>query len=156
MRWRIVIYGLLAILVGSLLYLKSNYRKLPLTDHIYQELHHPDWSTRIVRTKAVLPNLGSGDHKMLYLMDARRVTIPIEDAIAFYEKETDRLGFRECHVDSFARAREKFQWDWDQLGVTIPSGGDVVVISQNFTSDSTIRRHKPAEQAVGGNGGQAR
>lgn len=156
MRWRIVIYGLLAITGGTFLYLRSNFRKLQLTDQIYQELHHPDWSTRIVRKMAVLPNLGSGDHKMLYLVDARRAAVPIEEAIAYYEKETDRLGFRECHVDRFERAQEKFQWEWNQLAITIPPGPYIVVISQNFTSDSSIRRHQPAEQAEGGNGGKTR
>ncbi|MCX6877782.1 MAG: hypothetical protein NTW21_28820 [Verrucomicrobia bacterium] len=134
------------IAAGAILYSKSNYRKLQLTDRIYQELQHPEWSNRVLRAKEILPNLGSADHKMLYLVDVRRVSIPLNDAIRFYEKETDRLGFRECHVDPFPKAQEKFQWDWDQMKLEIPPGDDTVVISQNFTSDSTIRRHKPAEQ----------
>lgn len=145
MRWRLPIYGLLVFAGGAFLYLKSNYRKLQLTDRIYQELQHPAWSTRVVRAKEILPNSGSGDHKILYLVDVRRVSIPLNDAIRYYEKETDRLGFRECHIDGFSKAREKFEWNWEQMRLDIPRGDDILVISQNFTSDSTIRRHKPAE-----------
>jgi hypothetical protein len=120
-------------------------RKLRQADTIYTELAHPDWSTRILREKSVLPNLGSGDHRMIYLIDVRRVSIPREEAIAWYGKETDRLGFRECHVDSYQRASEKFaDWEWQRLGIAVPRGDDIVIISQNFSSDSTVRAH-PAE-----------
>jgi hypothetical protein len=148
MRWRLLIYGSLLVAGGALLYSKSNYRKLQLTDQIYEELQHPEWSVRVLRAKEILPNLGSGDHKMFYLVDVRRVSIPLSDAIQYYEKETDRLGFRECHVDGFPKAQEKFQWEWEQMGLDISPGDDIVVISQNFTSDSTIRRNKPAEQVA--------
>lgn len=148
MRWRLLIYGSLLVAGGAFLYSKSNYCKLQLTDRIYQELKHPEWSNRVLRAKRILPNMGSGDHKMFYLVDVRRVSISLSDAIQYYEKETNRLGFRGCHVDGFPRAKEKFQWNWEQMRVNIPQGDDIIVISQNFTSDSTIRRHKPAEQVA--------
>lgn len=120
-------------------------RKLRQADTIYTELAHPDWSTRVLREKGLLPNLGSGDHQMVHLIDVRRVSIPREEALAWYEKETDRLGFRECHVDSHQRASEKFaDWEWRRLGIAVPRGDDIVIITQSFSSDSTVRAH-PAE-----------
>lgn len=148
MRWRLLICVSLLVAGGVFLYSKSNYHNLQLTDRIYQELQHPECSDRVLRAKEILPNMGSGDHKIFYLVDVRRVSIPLGDAIQYYENEIDRLGFRECHVDGFPRAKEKFQWDWEQMGLDIPQGDDIVVISQSFTSDSTIRRHKPAEQVA--------
>jgi hypothetical protein len=154
MRFRILIYGGLLIAAVATLHWRSKAidRKLELTDEIYQELKHPEWSSRLMRAKAVLPNLGSGEHKMLYLIDARRVSIPLPEAIRYYEGESDRLRFRECHVDGFPEAQRKFQRNWQQMGLEIPSGGDILVISQSFTSDSTIRRQNPAEQAAPSDG----
>ena len=151
MRWRMAIIGLLFVSGGAAIYLKSYHRKLQLTNRIYEELQHPDWSTRVTRGKATFPNGGSGHHKWLYLVDARKVIIPLNDAIQYYKKETERLGFRECHVDPFTKAQEKFQGAWGRMGLEIPSGDDILVISQSFTSDSTIRRHQPAEPAADGN-----
>ena len=145
MRARILIYGILLIAAIAILKWRSVavYRKLDQADTIYQELKHPEWSSRITRAKSILPNKGSGEHEMLYLVDARRVSIPLTEAIRYYEEESERLGFRECHVDAFPDAQRKFEDEWKAMAVEIPAGGDVVVISQNFTSDSTVRRHEP-------------
>lgn len=156
MRARILIYGGLLIAAMAILWWRNNevYRKLDRADVIYQELKHPEWSTRLTRAKVILPNRGSGEHEMLYLVDARRVSIALPEAIRYYEEESDRLGFRECHVDGFPEAQRKFEDEWRAMGVVIPADGDVVVISQNFTSDSTVRRHEPAEKTGAGDGGR--
>jgi hypothetical protein len=154
MRARILIYGSLLIAAIAILWWRNTEvdRKLDRADAIYQELKHPEWSTRLTRAKGILPNKGNGEYKMLYLVDARRVSIPLPEAIRYYEEESDRLGFRECHVDAFPEAQWKFEDEWRAMGVVIPADGDVVVISQNFTSDSTVRRHEPAEKAGAADG----
>ena len=141
--WTLLILLLFSLAV--ILYLHSDNHTLYLTDRIYSELHHPAWSHRVMRFKSVLANSGSGDHKVLYLVDFRRVSIPIEKAIRFYKQETKRLGFKECHVDDYESAEVKFKSKWRDM--TIPEGQDIVVITQLFTSDSTIREHNPESLA---------
>ena len=142
LQWTVAIGAIVGI--SAFLYLQSDGWKLIQTDRIYQELEHPAWSTRVIRSKALRPNLGSGDFQMLYLVDVRRVAIPLKEAISFYQQEGDRLGFKEFHVDPYAEAQRKFQWDWDQLRLQIPSGDDIAVLSQLFpASDGNIRRHEP-------------
>lgn len=156
MRARILIYGSLLIAAIAILAWRFTEvdRKLDRADAIYQELKHPEWSTGLTRAKGIRPNRGSGEHEMLYLVDARRVSIPLPEAIRYYEGESDRLCFRECHVDAFPEAQRKFEDEWKAMGVVIPAGDDVVVISQNFTSDSTVRRHEPAEKSGAADGGK--
>ena len=152
MRLRILIYGSLLIALVAILHWRSRAieRKLQLTDRIYQELKHPEWSIRLTREKIILPNRGSGEHKMLYLLDVRRVSVPLSEAIRYYEMESDRLGFKECHVDGFPAAQRKFEREWEAMGVEVPPDDDVLVISQSFpSSDPTVRRHKPAGQTTG-------
>ena len=147
-RW--IVYPLLLVAFVWIIYFRSNLRKLNATDRIYAELEHPAWSERLLRDKAIHPNLGSGDHNMLYLIDVRRVSIPIAEAVAHYDRETDRLGFRECHVDRYPQAKEKFDWEWQRMGLDIPEGDDILIVSQRFTSNSTIRRTQPAESGRSG------
>lgn len=136
-------YPVLLVVVVLIIYSRSNLGKLQATDQIYAELEHPEWSVRLLRDMAIHPNLGSGDHKMLYLIDVRRISIPIDEAEAYYDRETDRLGFRECHVDRYSEAKEKFDWEWQRMGLEIPVGDDILVISQRFTSNSSIRKSPP-------------
>ena len=145
MKWRLIIYGSLFLAGVIIIYSKSNYRKLLLTDRIYEELQHPEWSTRVAREKTILPSLGSGNQKTLYLVDVRRVSIPLNEAIHYYDSESDRLGFREYSVDYPSKAKQKFKREWHEIGLEIPSGDDVIVISQRISSDSTLRRHQPAK-----------
>ena len=120
----------------------SIHQKLALTDKIYHELEHPTWSTRLVRAKGHRPNYGSGDFRMLVLVDVRRVTIPLSNAISFYRREGDRLGFKEFHVETSEAAR-KFHGEWNDLRIEVPVGEDIVVLSQIFPdSDGNIRRHE--------------
>jgi hypothetical protein len=137
--------------VVGMIYFRSSYRKLLSTDKIYSELKHPEWSERVIREKAVRPNPGSGDNEMLYLIDVRRVRVPISEAVAYYDREVERLGFKECHVDTYDKAHFKFAREWSQMNLEVPSGYDILVISQVFPSDDgNIRRHTPAEQPLQG------
>ena len=139
-RW--ILYTLLFCIAVGVLYLRSDHYKLIKTDQIYSELHHPSWSLRVLRAKTVRTNYGSGDHRILYLVDVRRVTVPIDVALRHYEHETDRLGFRECHVDGYQAAHDKFEDEWRDMCLLVPERPDVIIISQRFTTDSTIRRHE--------------
>jgi hypothetical protein len=130
--------------VSAFLYLRSDYRKLVLTDRIYAELEHPKWSARLIRAKSLRPNIGSGDYQMLYLVDVRRVSAPLNDAISFYEGERERLGFKEFHVDAYQDASKRWQWEWDRMGLQVPRGEDILVLTQLFpANDGNIRRHEP-------------
>jgi hypothetical protein len=127
-------------------YLRSDSRKLALTDKIYAELKHPEWSTRLIKAKYIYPNEGSGNYNMLYLVDVRQVSIPLSNAISYYESEGDRLGLKEFHVEGYGAAREEFQQRWDDLNLQIAQGSNILVLSQLFSLDSNnIRRHEPYE-----------
>jgi len=145
-RW-LVLIGALAGLIAFLYWHRyrpdSIHQKLALTDRIYQELDHPAWSTRLVRAKGHRPNYGSGDYRMLVLVDVRRVSVPLSNAISFYDREGVRLGFKEFHVESSADAR-RFGGEWRDLRVQIPAGEDIVVLYQIFPdNDGNVRRHAP-------------
>lgn len=144
-KWTILIAAVALLSLLSVFdYLRSDYRLLVLTDKIYTELDHPEWSTRLRRAKALLPNYGSGDYRILCLVDVRRVSIPLTNATAFYEREGDRLGFKEFHVDSYAEAARKFHRDWNDMGLEVAQGEDILVLSQCFpTADGSLRRYKP-------------
>jgi hypothetical protein len=143
-RW--LIYGIALITVLVQGYKRSapvtDRAKLEQADAIYQELSHPAWSSRAMRETGKLPNLGSGNHRMLHLLDVRKVSIPMEEALAYYRAETERLGFRECHVEAAGSDKAKrFGEDWARLGWSVPPGADILVIAQIFSSDSTVRAH---------------
>ncbi len=125
---------------AGVLYYRSDYRKVLLTDDLYSELVHPEWSYRLLRVKTSLDNLGSGDHRIVYLADVREVKIPRTDARRYYEEETKRRRFRECHVDDYDSAKANFVSEWEELSLDLPRRDDIVVITQRFTSDSTLRR----------------
>jgi len=148
---RYIVYSSLFLVLAWFLYQRSDYRKLRQTDKIYKELKHPEWSERMYRHKWTTPSGGSGDHRMLYLADVRTVSNHLADAVAYYEKETDRLGFRECHVDGYSSGTP-IQGELERYGLEGSLKSDIVVILQAFTSNSTIRHHEPAEQSSGAKG----
>lgn len=88
--------------------------------------------------------MGSGDYQMLYLVDVRRVGVPLTNAVLFYERERERLGFKEFHVDAYQEAAKKWQWEWDRMRLQVPQGEDILVLTQLFpANDGNIRRHEP-------------
>jgi hypothetical protein len=119
---------------------ESNYGKLVRADFIYKKVAHPSWSVRIIRDKSVNQNNGSGNHKILFFVDVRKISGPIDNAIVYYRSEAARLGLRECHVDRYADAKKKFVWEWQSMGLSIPPRDDVLIISQRFSSDSSLCR----------------
>jgi len=143
---RKIVYTFLTVAVGWFFYQRSDYRKLRQTDEIYQELEHPSWSKRIHRKKWTTASGGSGDHRMLYLVDVRAIKHPLSEAVVYYEKEADRLGFRECHVDGYPAGTFEHQGELRRYGLEGGLKDDIVIILQAFTSNSKIRRHQPAEQ----------
>jgi len=148
MKRAILCLLLLAALAGlaALFYSRSesDHQKLLLTDKIYSELEHPQWSTRLIREKSLRPNIGSGEYQLLYLVDVRRVGLPLAEAISFYEREGARLGLKEFHVDPYKDATRKWQRDWDDLRLQVPQGEDILVLTQLFpANDGNIRRHEP-------------
>jgi hypothetical protein len=139
--WILLITAVLGL--SAFLYSRSDYRKLLLVDSIYAELEHPSWSERLKRDKCIYSNRGSGKFNMLYLVDVRHVSIPLSKATSFYEREGERLGFEEFHVDGYAEAASKFQQTWDHMKLQIPKGDDILILSQLFPApDGNFRRHK--------------
>ncbi len=130
----IVIYGYA--------YTKTSHWMLMRLQSYYSELQHPAWSQRIAFTRKINPNFGSGDHKVLYLTDIRKVSISLPEAKAYYRSQGEKLGLVELHVDSFAEAKEKFDWEWKDAGIVVPDLPDTLVISQSVGTDSKIMREK--------------
>jgi hypothetical protein len=141
---RIKIYALVAFIlfIYGYAYTKTNHWMLMRLQSYYSELEHPAWSQRLGFTRKINPNFGSGDHKVLYLTDIRKISIPLPEAKSYYRSQGVRLGLVGLHVDSFAEAKEKFEWEWKDAGLVVPDSPDTLVISQSVGTDSQIVREK--------------
>jgi len=139
---------LLIVTLVCLFYANSPYRNLSYMNAIYSRVEHPDWSRRILMKKAVLPNMGSGDHSMLYLIDVRRVGVAIPEAIAAYDRRNEEVGITEFHLDPVTTARRKFGNRWDEMKIDVSNDPDTLVITLMYSSDTGRRWYLKAEQPV--------
>ena len=100
----------------------------------YEKVKHLEDSKSLIRKTAVVPNHGSGDHSMIFMIDVRLISTPLEKAQKHYRKEGDKLKLIELHVDSYDEAFRKFRHRWKELGIEIPEEKQdkIVIITQLF------------------------
>ena len=95
----------------------------------HQEIVHPRWSKSIHYSCKTFPNGGSGDHSTLYLIDARKTDIPMNEAIAYYESEVVRLKLKKYQVTAFQPHSNRGTPEQEKWRLAIPTNQPIFVIS---------------------------